>query len=55
MLIESHDVAFTEDRVALKRLLCEYSHDELKKLLKLRIADGARGCYSNVPQDGDNA
>lgn len=39
MLIEAHDTVFTEDRVALKRLLCDYSHDELKKLLKLRIAD----------------
>lgn len=39
MLIEAHDISVTEDRTALKRLLCEYSHDELKKLIKLRIAD----------------
>lgn len=39
MLIESHDISITEDRTAVKRLLCEYSHEELKKLIKLRIAD----------------
>lgn len=39
MLIEYHDISFTEDRVALKRLFGELSYEELKKLIKLRIAD----------------
>ena len=39
MLIEYHDIDFSEDRFALKRLFGELTYEELKKLIKLRIAD----------------
>lgn len=38
-LIENHDTEISEDRVQLKRLLGRFEVDELKKLIKMRIAD----------------
>ncbi len=37
--ISTHDANIREDRVQLKRLLCEYEADEVKMIIKLRIAD----------------